>query len=273
MHIVQTLTAIHDRYLTESPNSRMAVTEVYHWSRAAALFNQKLSAPIQPHDRDALWAAAALLGFISFASVEASKPEDAWPLKRLEKPGLEWLRMSEGKMAVWNLAEPWRPESIFHNLLVEKEHRHRLSAATRSSVEVMPAVFNELYGIDDSSTPDNNPYYSAVHSLARLLRIECNLPNVPTFLGFMKHFDLKGMRLLEQKDPRMLLLLAYWYAKVCHSAWWIERRATIECQGICLYLERYHADQTLIQELLEFPRLQCGLGSKYGTTFESICIP
>lgn len=51
MYVVQTLTTIHDRYLSLSPNPGKIF---HHLSRVAALFNQKLSALIQPHERDAL---------------------------------------------------------------------------------------------------------------------------------------------------------------------------------------------------------------------------
>jgi hypothetical protein len=56
--------------------------------------------------------------------------------------------------------------------------------------------------------------------------------------------------LLERKDPRALLLLAYWYAKVSGSLWWMTRLAKLECQATCLYLERHYARETAIQELL-----------------------
>src|SRR6516162_9499846 len=129
MHVVQTITAIHDRYLSTLPNSRKTITEVYHLSRAAALFNQKLSAPIQASDRDALWATAALLGTIAFSSIEASKPEEAWPLKHPEPSDLEWLKMSESKAVIWNITNPLRPDSIFHTIADEYKTGYLAAAA------------------------------------------------------------------------------------------------------------------------------------------------
>src|ERR1700709_114010 len=116
MHVVQTVTAVHDRYLSTSPwsiTSRQTATEFYHLTRAAALFNRKLSAPIKPEDRDPLWATAALLGIIAFSSIEASTPEAAWPLKPPEPSDLEWISMSEHKMAVWEVTQPLRVGSPF----------------------------------------------------------------------------------------------------------------------------------------------------------------
>lgn len=259
MHVVQTLTAIHDRYLSASPNSGQTITEVYRLSRAAALFNRKLSAPIQPPDCDALWATAALLGIIAFSSIEASKPEEAWPLRNPEPSDLEWIRMSESKMAIWNITNPLRPDSVFHTLADEYKTGYLVSAVPRSGIEGIPSVFIQLYGLDNSSSTDNSPYHAAVHAFAPLLSIECDQSTIARFLSFICHMHLDFKRLLEQKDPRALLLLSYWYAKVCHSVWWIERRATLECQATCIYLERHHAGETAIQELLQFPKMRCGL--------------
>jgi hypothetical protein len=223
------------------------------------LFNRKLSTPVQPQDRDALWASAALLGVIAFSSIEASKPEEAWPLGHPEPSDLDWLRMSDGKAAIWNITNPLRPDSVFYTLADEYKSDYLFSAAPRYGTDGIPSKFIKLYGLDNSSTADNNPYYTAVHTLARLLRIECDQSTIARFLSFIAHMKLDFRTLLEQKDPRALLLLAYWYAKVCHSLWWIARRAMLECQATCLYLERYHEGKTAIQELLQFPKMQCGL--------------
>jgi len=259
MHVVQTVTAIHERYLSTPFNPRPSITEVYHWSRAAALFHQKLSLPVQPLDRDALWATAILLATGAFSWIEASKPEEAWPLKRPEPSDLEWLRMSDGKMAIWDITDPLRPDSIFHSLTGDYQVHFVHLVATRSGIGGIPSAFIQLYGLDNWSTADNNPYYAAVYTLASLFPIKCDQSTIGQFLSFIIHMKPDFKRLLEQKDPRALLLLAYWYAMVCHSMWWLTRRATLECQATCLYLERYHAGEIAIQELLQVPKMQCGL--------------
>ncbi|KAK9427001.1 hypothetical protein V1505DRAFT_95659 [Lipomyces doorenjongii] len=259
MHVVQTITAIHDRYLSASPNSRYSITEIYHWSQAAALFHQKLSSPVKPSDRDALLATASLICIIAFSWVEASNPEEAWPLKRAEPSDLEWLRMIDGKAAVWKIANPLRPDSIFHDLAADYEIDYPFSALTRRGIEGIPCAFVLLYSVDNSSTVHSNPYHAAVHTIAPLLHIECDPSTVVRFLSFITLMQPAFKRLLEQKDPRALLLLAYWYAKVCHSLWWMVRRAVLECQAICIYLERHHAGERAIQEMLQFPKMRCGL--------------
>lgn len=58
------------------------------------------------------------------------------------------------------------------------------------------------------------------------------------FLSFPVLMRPQFKALLKEKDARAMLLLAYWYAKVCESQWWIKTRAILECTAICRYLER-----------------------------------
>lgn len=272
MHILQTITAIHDRYLCGAPilTSSDEVTGIYyHWSSGVSLFNKKLSSPIQDSDRDPLWSAAAICGIIAFASIEAMKPEEAWPLKPPEESDLDWLRMSEGKVAVFNLVNPLRSDSIFHSLLKNyyidarrDEAMYGIGAGVGGpligpGLEYLPPQFTYLFDLD--APKESNIYYGALHTLGTLLPLQCGQKTLIQFLSFLSHVDVTFKTLLEVKDHRALLLLAYWYAKVCKtSIWWMDRRATLECQAICLYLQRYSTN-LVIHELLDFPRSKCGL--------------
>ncbi|MCJ1379777.1 hypothetical protein MMC17_002880 [Xylographa soralifera] len=259
MHAVQATTAIHDRFLYASPDAPLTTTELYHLSQAAALFNRKLSEPIKPSERDALWITAVLLGSTTFAQIEASKPEEAWPLASSKPSDLEWLQISSCKEAVWNLTNPLRPDGIFHMIADEYHNEYLAPAAVTSEIEGIPPLFLQLYGLDTLSTADNSPYFSAVYTIANLLRIEGDCLSNTRYLSFIGHMKPDFKRLVELKDSRALLIMAYWYAMGIHLTWWIQRRAQMECQATCLYLERYYTDETLIQDLLRFPKIKCGL--------------
>jgi len=58
MHVIQAMTSVHDRYLSQS-SPRQTSIETYHLSEAAALFNKQLSGTIKTFDKDAIWATAA----------------------------------------------------------------------------------------------------------------------------------------------------------------------------------------------------------------------
>ncbi|TVY69038.1 Sterol uptake control protein [Lachnellula suecica] len=258
MHIILTLTSIHDRYLSPTPSWKPSVNELYHWSKGVSLINKMLSSPWPPEARDSLWSGSSLLGAIAFSSVDASRPEEAWPLKPSESCDLEWLRMSEGKQAIWKIADPLRPDSAFHALATELL-RDGMYTEAIFDIQDLPFAFFSLYGLDENTTDGNNPYYSTIRSLSPLLHMECNHTTIAKYLGLMGHLTKELKDLLKEKDPRALLLLAFWFGKLSHGVWWVARRASLEGQAICIYLEKYHPHETAIMELLQVPKMELGI--------------
>jgi hypothetical protein len=79
------------------------------------------------------------------------------------------------------------------------------------------------------------------------------------FLSFIGHMDPKYKALLHQKDPKALLLLSWWYGKMCqYNVWWQSRRMVLEGQAICLYLERECEEEEIVG-LLCYPKMMTGL--------------
>ena len=250
MHVTLALAATHDRYLTTPATGRRSAAEDYHRSQCAALLNRKLSQPIQPEDLDPLWAAAASLGLLALSSVEASTPEEAWPLKTSSGPSddLDWLRMSEGKMAVWNLTDPLRPGGMFRAMA--EEYAQWFSPLPSAGIHGVPSALSRLCQLDVFSTAETSPYFAAVHTLARLQNVPADQMTTSKALTFVSHMQRSFKGLLQEKDPIALLLLAMWYSIARPSVWWFEQRATVEGQAICLYLQRYHQSNSLIQASL-----------------------
>lgn len=255
MHALRAITEMHDRCLVVSHTTRQSQSEVHHWSRAVTLFNQALSTKIHPDDRDAIFATASLLGIASVASFDLNSSNDAWPLKQSQPADLSWMGMCRGKKALYDLIDPMRADSIFRPLLESL----RLAQTPECGIEGIPPEFVQLYGLETSSTAESSPYYAALRALVPLLRMQCSDDTIANYFAFILYLPLQFDVLLARKDPRALLLLAYWYAKVCHSQWWLARRATLECQATCLYLEKYHSDEKVILQLLQVPRTACGL--------------
>ncbi|EGE79763.2 hypothetical protein BDDG_02704 [Blastomyces dermatitidis ATCC 18188] len=135
LHMVLTMTLLHDRYLSHFPPwprssspSQLHLTSspkaLFHWYLGTILFNTKLANPsqIDPRERDAIWAASVLLGAITFSFVDASRAEDSWPLKPSSHLDPNWLAISDGKREVWKLADPLRADSVFREALIGPVH-------------------------------------------------------------------------------------------------------------------------------------------------------
>ena len=261
MHMVQAITALHDRILSPDQNCRQTQAELYHASRAAALVNVKLSQPLQPQDRDPLWATAALLGIAAMCWMDASCPEEAWPLTARKSTDLDWIRISRSKSAVWDLTDPMRTGGRFRRMAEEQKRHHEFAAITlaKLGIDDLPGRLLTLCEVDKLSTVDSNRYFLALQGLGPVMAVESTRANLLILLQFIAIMSDDFQGLLKDRDPRALLLFAFWYAKIKGAMWWLDRRSVLEGQAICMYLERYHANETEILDLLSYPKSQLGL--------------
>ncbi|KAH8893002.1 hypothetical protein GQ53DRAFT_718607 [Thozetella sp. PMI_491] len=256
MHTMLAVAVAHERYTDGLPHTHRTRAEARHSLQCVALFNQKLSRPIDLPDRDTLWATAALLGLMATASFEAITPEEAWPLRPSYPWDLEWFRLNNAKKAIWDLTDPLRPGGLFRPMSHEYGQFH--FQLPPNGPEGLPRCLADVCGISSSSSEDNNPYYVSAHVLARL--------NMPTENGqspgirmvtFMSQSHPSFRTLLLQKDPVALLMLALWYAQAGGMLWWLEQRARVEGHAIRIYLERFHGNDEKVQRLL--PSLSVGV--------------
>jgi len=167
--------------------------------------------------------------------------------------------MSDGKRAVWRLVDPMREDSVI------REAWQQINSSTPASEPLVAScpTFFELYSLKEWTAGEDNPYRYATSLLIPLLTIECNHSTIAQFLSFVGHTDPGYRQLLGEKDPLALLLLAYWYGKMCqYRQWWIMPRVVLECQAICVYLERAYGEEENIANLLPFPRAMCGLETR-----------
>ncbi|KIY02543.1 uncharacterized protein Z520_01008 [Fonsecaea multimorphosa CBS 102226] len=250
MHLAQAVTASHDRYLCGRATSRPSTAEAYHLNKALVAFQSILSRPIKQGEGDALIVASSLLGVVSFFNLEASSVEDVWPLQDTD---MAWLNLSEGKHAIWRLATPLKGDSLWRKVAYlfdcEKLPEDQFPEHT-------PSIFDHLCAEDPSSpSARSNPYYKTAQQLLPLLDLECNDATWLMFLGFVSQMDPRYKSLLAQKDPWALLMLLYWYMKVCRSAWWVSSRSILQGHAICLYLTRYHSHDRTIVAALEKPSM------------------
>lgn len=248
MHASLAVAFTYDRHLKSSTDFRRTREECYHWSQSAGLFHKRLSEPIEAKDKDPIWGTAAALAVLTFSSPEATSPEESWPLKSSGPLDLNWLRLSEGKMALWHTVNPLRPDSLFH--VMAATYAQMYAPFPETGTNGVPMELASLCRLDDASTSENNPYFDAVHGVSRILDIpDDELTTGPTQLFFR---SIRGQfkDLLWRRDPIALLLLYLWYRKGGRSIWWIELRARVECPSICSYLRLYHSDNSAIQAFL-----------------------
>lgn len=193
--------------------------------------------------------------------IDASCVEDAWPLMKRKPDDLDWIRISKSKSAVWELTDPMRSDGLFRRLVQEQMVNHLESSVIMAElgIEGLPKRLLDVCGIDKGSKSESNRYLSALQGLGPAMAVDSVRCNIIILLGFVGKMSDDFQNLLRDRDPRALLLLVFWYAKIYGVVWWLDQRAKLEGGAICKYLERYHADETVIVDLLSYPKSRLGL--------------
>ncbi|KAL2835463.1 hypothetical protein BJY01DRAFT_223678 [Aspergillus pseudoustus] len=241
MHASLAVAFTYDRHLNNLKDSRRSLEECYHWSRSTALLNKRLQKPIQEQDKDPIWGTAAALVILTFSSPDTHTLEGAWPLNAFaDSSELDWLRMNECKMALWNILDPLRSNSIFR--VMAPTYAVMNTRLPEAGIDEIPSPLAAVCKLTDSSNPTTNPYFYAAHALSVVLSLsDSAVTTGPTQL-FLQTINRGFKQLLLERNPVALLLLYLWYRKVGRCLWWIELRARVECPAICVYLRRYHGD-------------------------------
>ncbi|KAF2095924.1 hypothetical protein NA57DRAFT_58990 [Rhizodiscina lignyota] len=252
MHATLAIAMMHERVMAGKTFKEQSTAEIYHSYQATATFRSKLSGPLTPSERDALWIATVLLSTMSLASIDATAPEEAWPLMSSFPTDLDWLEMIQGKNVVWKIADLARPDSAVGRMVIGfKDSRLQAVAKDASGLQALPQELLELLGLDTCVVTKNNPYYRAALCLGNLFGEECNIATLALFYVWIMSMEAEFKQLLRRKDPRALLLLAYWFRKVrSRHVWFLWQRSVLECQAICTYLEQNHSDMPHLENLL-----------------------
>jgi len=183
---------------------------------------------------------------ITFASIETKTLENTWPLALTTEAEPEWIKMSMGKTVLWSMAQPDRPESIFSHSISNMPKPER-------SLQNVPSELLAFYDLNGCSI-NNNPYAIPLSGIFRP-----PIPNGPpltvtVFYAIISCIEGEFGRLLRAKDFPALLIMVYWYSKLCTGQWWLKRRALMEGQATCLYLQRFARHNAALQDLLTVPR-------------------
>jgi hypothetical protein len=245
--------------MNEPAASKPSVLEACHLNRALVMFHQKLDMAIAPADKDPIWITCGLMKGIFLASSYSTCPEEAWPLDTDGSSPLDWLKLQDGNKVILGLISPLDPHSTFGLLASRILQSVSLPPPSFEGCERVHHLMTELFKLNDTSDFSLNPYQRAASVILSLIGIDCNENTVFQFFRFSAEFTPDLRRLLFTKDPRALLLMAYWYAMASTGPWHIQRRATVECQSICIYLGKHHADDPILLELLQFPKTKSGL--------------
>lgn len=250
----------HFNLVPGSPRPSDVANMALHMYHSATMFKKTLSElisqkAIAPMERDALWMGASMLATSCFANIDSLDPREVWPLRAPDMMDLDWLRMNQGKDIVWSIADLGRSDSVFNDFHVEMTTTPLPSALSPIRPHALSPLFYTVFDITPTSAPDSNVYHGAVSYLSQVIDEQVKLHGGARLFVFPMEIGAGFKKRLRERDPRAMLLLAYWHSKlVDYPTWWVKFRCIVEGLSIAMYLRRHHADMKDLQKLLEPPR-------------------
>ncbi|KAK4180628.1 hypothetical protein QBC36DRAFT_19543 [Triangularia setosa] len=269
-HLVLTVTLMHER-IAASPlaTTPPSVQELYHYTTGSSQLNALLCSPpstLTRAQKDAMFVGTILLSCTSFAQLDPSLPLTShWPF--VSSPhDLDWLKICTGKREVQKLADTHAADSSLRDistefLLAGPSARVEL-LSEQEAISQLPGPLRSLLRLDhEGVSAKTNAYYEAGVVVGRVLPLEISEDNLLACLVLVSFLPVRFREMLEEKDPKALLLFAWYHAKLGQfGRWWIWRRAAVEGRAIVAYLERYYGGLVGGDgELLGYPRRWCGM--------------
>ncbi|KAJ9618097.1 hypothetical protein H2203_009278 [Taxawa tesnikishii (nom. ined.)] len=264
MHMVLAVSAAHMKWLTPAStqakqHQEFAVSEAMHWQIGLELYQAELARkrPPPPNtictDFDPLVSAAFLAVIITFAldksiPIDALSSEESGSALQVLSP----MAAAGGFSALRCILGEFDGTSDWAAVLMDSDDRSGTFTNTLPGIDGLPAAFVSLCDLNSESTCENSPYHSILRRLAPLLRLVPDTENFGKLIAFIGRTWLDFRPLILRKDPRALLLLAWWLTLLGQvDQWWISERARSECAAIVHFLSTLRNPR--IQALLPFP--------------------
>lgn len=252
MHTILALTMMHERFLYRHADSPPSYEECMHQWRSTAIFNDRISGtqwtPTVP-EAVAIWVSGILISTLTFANVQSLDPERNWPFVSSSQSGISWLIMSEGKDQLLPIIQVLRAEVAFQGLFPPQAATSQPRKPTQAELLLLPQCLLELCDLT-TAADDSNPYYCAAATLTASAGMDF-VSILMIFYSFARNSSARFKSLLLSKDPRALLMLSLWFARLHKiDIWWVKPRATVEGHAICVYLRRHFKGDTRLQQAM-----------------------
>ncbi|EGC48565.1 C6 zinc finger domain-containing protein [Histoplasma capsulatum var. duboisii H88] len=261
-YLMHAILGISNAYLARAlPSSACyRVRETRHLIDALRLYQQELKSQITKDNMDGIMSTCMLLSDVPLLEVENS-PSDSFVFSS-DPSALNWLLMQSGLSRLLPYTQPYLSESIWFVPFIESYNEYLKTRDRRTGREGLHAELAQLCEIKDDSNYENNTYHEALRSLMPILDMETNHTNFVTMASYMGNLKPKFTALIGNREPRALLILAFWLGKMCEDpSCWVYARMHMECLAICMYLES-NSDPRVVG-LLEYPASRCGYALKH----------
>jgi hypothetical protein len=257
LHAILAFSASHLSFLR--PNQgKYSIATTLHYSRSLTSYSSQIRTCLDANNADSILGCCHLHTMLAFRNVQSiENVEDDY--------ALTWLRTMRGVRILRDTSNLrpcldgciWRPVLIESTSSEEVACNHTESEETNSWASITSKALHRLCEVEFNPTMQGNPYQQPLSRLCLLMRCDIGQDKIGMFMVFIGKLPYSFIQLLDQNDPRAMLILCYWCALLSQiEQWWIVRSANVECTRLCTYLDTI-PDQR-IHDMLRFPASKCG---------------
>ncbi|CCD55730.1 similar to transcription factor Cys6 [Botrytis cinerea T4] len=259
MHAILAFSASHLHYL-HPKEKKYNIAFTLHYSKSLSSYLSELRTSLNSSNADAIIASSYLHTMLTFRNIQ--------PDQNIEIDGsgrVTWLRAMRGVSTLWdtNDMNSHLQDSIMLNmkhdpkLLNEGPCNHDKPNDVNPWALETSRALHRLFEEENNSKSFKDSYERPLRHLCQLIRLGTDQDTVCTFMSFVGELPESFIKLLDQKDPRALLILCYWSALLSQKYyWWVRDPATAVCGRLCAYLDRIPDEG--IRSLLYYPASLCG---------------
>lgn len=230
------------------------LSENFHSMRACSRLRHCLNMPLVDNV-DAVVLSTLFLGYLSFAD---TTEDFGVALKQRQVPFF-WLG---NQLGLGSLVTSFKtkastrssPLGMFENVA----EAILMLDDNRSGTDDIPPELATLFDVKEESSTNDHPYLNALLRLRHLLALDPDEElALVLYMQFMEGASPHFLLILNNLDPKALMLLSYWLALLCsNDCWWSRVRAKNECWVVCEHIEKYGDE--LLWKYMDFPAAACG---------------
>lgn len=238
MDALLAVSALHMRTLT--PNDGQLV-RLFHGYMASSLaqYTQTLSSGVNEQNAEALFTTSALIAFQASACRRFTNEQTYGEVAEPYQLPVQWFHSFQGVKTVVLTSWRWLRMSLHVRPIIAAQ-----PALSRDTYVRAPEPFSHLLGTVQEQVKDLPPSEASElkqayeHSVAYLNWAHAK-PEKPRILGFPATVSRRFIQLIDEKDPRALVIIACFFAMTrrVEDAWWLEGVAKKEVLGILSLLD------------------------------------
>ncbi|KAJ5163144.1 Aflatoxin biosynthesis regulatory protein [Penicillium coprophilum] len=230
MHAI--IAAATSHLCTLLPDSRdYRLAEAYHWQQTINQYSTEVSKAITHQNMDQLYSACMMISMHSFLQKNFN-PRTSFVFTT-DPTALTWLRLQAGLRYLLERTLPWLRQSIWWTVFMESRAPSLNFEDKRPGRVGLDPDLADLCRISDETTIESNPCLWPLRMLMGLLPFERTTGSFQVYNTWMGRLENPFYECLLRKEPRALVLLAWWLGLMCYvEEWWVEMRVRSECTAI-----------------------------------------